>query len=583
MSRKPFTPTEEQKGVIGHPGSAFISACPGAGKTQVLVERARQQLRASLDGKGMAFLSFTNAAISELSNRLLADNLLSSRPFPHYIGTFDTFLWQFFIAPFGIPGQQTTPKLIPDLEERTVAPHEKNVPLPLSCFDAITGDILPDKAKQAGYDSEAKPWLTKRYEDKARSSREFFASRGELSFGAARSVVTKHLSNHSFSTKLAKALSARFAEIIVDEAQDCNPADIDVINWLRQAGIATKVICDPNQSIYEFRGGVTDELIKLRNSFRPEDQLKMSGNFRSSNNICKTIARLRLPEEQHAVDDALGATAHDTTPVYFLAYKGNAIPAAIGKQFKELLQQHGLKEEECRVVSSTKDAAFKAIGLPTDSAENHRTLRLAYAVTSFHAGREAGDRKEALVAVHRIMLEVGSKLGETTYHQHVTTEGILPETWRPDALAIVSALRYVTGNFADAAEWLQKARSLLSPFLQVGNGTIAQKLPSNTNLEGILLTNGTPHFRAGTIHSVKGMEYPGMCVVMSATTTKKIIDYLTTGQPAEIAEGARKIYVGASRAERLLAIAIPDAQVRRLLEHCNKAGAQIVQIPLAQP
>ncbi len=328
-------------------------------------------------------------------------------------------------------------------------------------------------------------------------------------------------------------------------------------------------------------GGVTDELLKLRNSFSPEEQLKMSGNFRSSNNICKTIARLRAPEEQHAVDDALGATATDTTPIYVLTYKGNAIPAAIGQKFKELLQQHGLKVEDCRVVSSTKDTAYKAIGQPTDSAENHRTLRLAYAVASFHAGREAGARKEALLTVHHIMLEVGGKLEEATYHQHVTAEGILPENWRPDALAIVSALRYVTDNFADAAEWLQKARSLLTPYLKVGNGTIAQKLPKNANLEGILLTKLTPNFRAGTIHSVKGMEYPGMCVVISATTTKKIIDYLTTGQPAEIAEGARKIYVGASRAERLLAIAIPNAQGPRLLEQCNKAGAQIVQIPLA--
>ena len=581
MSRKLFRPTEEQKAAIGHTGSAFISACPGAGKTQVLVERARHQLRAPLGGKGLAFLSFTNAAISELSNRLVAENLLSSKPFPHYIGTFDTFLWQFFIAPFGIPGQQTTPKLIPDLEERTVAPFAKSLPLPLSCFDAITGDILPDEGKQAGYDPEAKPWLTKLYEDNARSSRELFASRGELSFGAVRSVVTDHLSNQSLSPKLATALSARFAEVIVDEAQDCNPADIEIINWLRQAGIATKVICDPNQSIYEFRGGVTDELLKLRNSFRPEEQLKLSGNFRSSKNICKMIARLRAPDEQHAVDDALGATANDTTPIYFLTYKGSAIPATIGQKVKKLLQQHALNVEECRIVSSSKDSAYKAIGQPTDSAENHRTLRLAYAVASFHAGREAGARKEALVTVHRIMLEVGGELEEATYHQHVTTAGILPENWRPDALAIIAALHYVTEHFADASEWLQKARSLLTSYLKVGKGTIAQKLPNNANLEGILSANGTPDLRAGTIHSVKGMEYPGMCVVMSTTTTKKIIDYLITGQPKESAEGARKLYVAASRAERLLAIAIPNAQAPRLLEHCNKAGAQIVQIPLA--
>ena len=44
MSRKTFLPTDEQKDVVRHPRSAFISACPGAWKTQVLIERARREL-----------------------------------------------------------------------------------------------------------------------------------------------------------------------------------------------------------------------------------------------------------------------------------------------------------------------------------------------------------------------------------------------------------------------------------------------------------------------------------------------------------------------------------------------------------
>ena len=109
MSRKPFKPTEEQKAVIAHSGSVFISACPGTGKTQVLVERARRELKETSTGQGLAFLSFTNAAISELKSRLQSEALLLNPAFPHYAGTFDTFIWQFFIAPLGIPGQAKTP------------------------------------------------------------------------------------------------------------------------------------------------------------------------------------------------------------------------------------------------------------------------------------------------------------------------------------------------------------------------------------------------------------------------------------------------------------------------------------------
>ena len=76
MSGKPFKPTEDQKTVIAHSRSAFISACPGAGKTQVLVERARQELKVTSTGQGPAFLSFTNAAISELKSRVQSESLL---------------------------------------------------------------------------------------------------------------------------------------------------------------------------------------------------------------------------------------------------------------------------------------------------------------------------------------------------------------------------------------------------------------------------------------------------------------------------------------------------------------------------
>ena len=54
MSPRPFTPTGEQTRIIGHAGSAFVAACPGAGKTRVLVERARSLLAERSAGRGIA-------------------------------------------------------------------------------------------------------------------------------------------------------------------------------------------------------------------------------------------------------------------------------------------------------------------------------------------------------------------------------------------------------------------------------------------------------------------------------------------------------------------------------------------------
>jgi superfamily I DNA/RNA helicase len=77
---------------------------------------------------------------------------------------------------------------------------------------------------------------------------------------------------------LLRARSARFVKIVVDEAQDCNQSDIETLDWLRDEGIRLKMICDPHQSIFEFRGGVTDQLFALRSRFRVKDQLRIGAD-----------------------------------------------------------------------------------------------------------------------------------------------------------------------------------------------------------------------------------------------------------------------------------------------------------------
>jgi DNA helicase II / ATP-dependent DNA helicase PcrA len=579
MSRKPFKPTSEQTDVIAHKESAFISACPGAGKTQVLVERARQELKNSTSGQGIAFLSFTNAAISELKARLQAEALLPNPPFPHYVGTFDTFIWQFFIAPLGMPGCATHPLLIPDMNERAIAPFDGAQVIPLRCFDEVTGKLIPERAKVCGFDAAAKPVLTAKYETAARQSRSRFLARGEVGFDDVRTIVKNYLSDPLISARLAAALAARFREIVVDEAQDCNPADIEIINWLRGSGIVTKVICDPHQSIYEFRGGVTEELFALRNTFAGQNRLSMTGNFRSTPNICKTIAAFRAPAEQWMIDQSLGPLSNDTTKVCVLHFPGNSIPSSVGQKFSNLLDDHGLKALQCPVVSSAKDAACKAIGQAADTSTGDRTLRLALAVTSFHAGVDVGSRKSAMESVHSIVLELGGKMGCKTYYQYVAAEELRVEDWRPEILQLLKSLRYDPAHDTSVDGWLTKARTLLSCYLG-GGGSIAQKLRNHQGLGAILSCKPASNLSARTIHSVKGMEFPGICVVLSPRTCKELLDYLITGEPTDSAEAARKLYVAASRAERLLVIAVPRSQGPRLVEHIKKTGAEMIEFNL---
>jgi hypothetical protein len=75
------------------------------------------------------------------------------------------------------------------------------------------------------------------------------------------------------------------------------------------------------------------------------------------------------------------------------------------------------------------------------------------------------------------------------------------------------------------------------------------------------------------------MEFPAICVVMSPSTAKGIIDFLTGGAAGDN-EDARKIYVGASRAQRLLAIALPRTQAPRLRDLIVRMGGAVELVAL---
>lgn len=574
MIAKPFEPTEEQRRVIGHAGSAFIAACPGAGKTRVMVERARKLLGGMSTGRGIAFLSFTIAAVSELEDRLRRDGLVEAPAFPHFIGTFDAFLWQFLIAPFGVDGCAAKPRLIPDKDDRTIQPFPAAQALPLRCFDRLTGNAIPAMIQRHGFRGNIKA-----HETAARNIRARFLERGELDFADARSVALARLRDPACGAVLGPAFAARFQELIVDEAQDCNPVDLEIITWLRAAGIPIKVISDPNQAIYGFRGGVTRELGQFAETFGEAERLPMNGNFRSSGHITKGLVALRAPNTRAAADEALGEHREEPTAVQILSYSGRGVPSTIGMKFQELTAAMGLTARDCPVVSATRRIGANALGHPQDSGVRDLSYRLAVAVSDFHFSFEVGGRKEALVAIHRIMLDLGGRMDGKTYSQHLADAEIAPDAWRPEALALAQALRFNPERFATAEAWHDEARRTLAPLLPAGGQSIKQRLRRNGEVEKALSVAPATGHPARTIHSVKGMEFPAICVVMSPSTAKGIIDFLA-GDAAGDNEEARKIYVGASRAQRLLAIALPRTQAPRLRDLMVGMGSVVDLVAL---
>ena len=572
MTGSSYAPTQEQQNVIDHAGTAFVTACPGAGKTRTMVERARQLLNHPDDRRGVAFLSFTNAAVDELEARLRAFGVLPAPLFPSFIGTFDRFLWQFLIAPFGIPDCDQLPKLVPDKTNWEVKPpYDGAQALRLRCFDRATGKVIPALAKDEGFDVEKRQISA--HETCALSTIRRARSQGQIDFEDVRVYVRERLSDVAFAKRLGTALAARFREIIVDEAQDCNPADLEIVDWLRVSGIRVKVICDPHQSIYEFRGGVTDELQRFAATFDAADRLPMSGNFRSSPAICAAIVMLRPPSSRSDPDKPLGPHRADTTPVHILSYGGSAVSPAIGSTFRGLVEGLGIPLHFAPVLASTRASASKAIGQPTIKPTAHMTLLLAEAAMNYHFAFAVGNRRDALVSLHRIVLLIQGRIGALgAYHGYLLSEGLEDGRWRPEIIALANGLHFNQADTVD--QWLARARNLIVTGLVV-NSTINQRLKGHADLKMALARVPENSSPARTIHAVKGQEFPGVCVVLTTKTAGAIIDLLEGQTLTGADEEARKIYVGASRAERLLAIAVPKSRAARLKTLFINGGCEV--------
>ena len=76
---------------------------------------------------------------------------------------------------------------------------------------------------------------------------------GTLSCAASRALAAGGLRRHETSQLFGTLLAARFSEVIVDEAQDCGPEELHVLELLKQFGVTVTAVADLDQSIFEFR------------------------------------------------------------------------------------------------------------------------------------------------------------------------------------------------------------------------------------------------------------------------------------------------------------------------------------------
>src|SRR5439155_16390298 len=104
-------------------------------------------------------------------------------------------------------------------------------------------------------------------------------------------------------------------------------------------------------------------------------------------------------------------------------------------------------------------------------------LVLAEAAMNYHFAFAVGNRRDALVNLHRVILLVQGRISSLGgYHTYLGSEGLEDGRWRPEVIALANGLRF---NPADTADrWLDRARQVLAIGL-VGASSIKQRLKAH--------------------------------------------------------------------------------------------------------
>lgn len=279
--------TDEQRAAVSEPGHVCLISCPGSGKTRVIVAKLLFCIELVRDTtRRIACITHTNAAADEIDNRL-RQTCFGGEDLYYEVATIHGFALQNILRPF----HHLLPELrngftilVPDADayEEKAKQLVRAYNLSGFAFDeferiqrAPDGALSPVETLPAELRHEWCVWLDENA----------FVTLNEIVYHACR-LVNRY-------AHIASALASRFAWILVDEFQDSAPSQIIILKEIYKYR-RTTFFCvgDPNQSIYRFAGATPELLLEFAEHIHANTSHRLTGNFRSSANICFLAERL---------------------------------------------------------------------------------------------------------------------------------------------------------------------------------------------------------------------------------------------------------------------------------------------------
>jgi len=571
-------PSREQERILAAPlQHLFVQACPGAGKTRVIAARFLRHITKVPNTQGIALLSFTNAAADEIRDACTDTKLKGRIGYPNFIGTIDSFIAQYLVLPFEASATGERLQLVDSWDNRglgriRLTGGKSRWGMSLDSLIYKNGEPVIDleRINHPGAREEVKSNL-KAYKAMAVTRLKGLNRSGYISCSDARQLALKRIRDPKQGSLLGRALGARFMEVLLDEAQDCNDEDLKIMEWLAKSGIPTVVVCDPDQAIFDFRTQCNPK--RLEEAVKDHVKLLLTGNFRSSPSICQLAATLRENRPNRPKHDTpLGPYKDDAIPIGVLPYQGKP-SSDLGESFLAKLEAYGCLPERSCVLAHRASVAAKSVGVAGSSGESSSTtFQLALAVAAYRAkGATGSDRLQARREAGRVILQRLKRKSDVTGRdpkKMAEKLGIRGQWLRLTSNSLLRRLP-LPQEHETPATWVTAARELLSTIEEPPD--ISWKYSAKEvlrNIESHVVSIDSPlGISHRTIHKAKGQQFEAvMFVIPPDSSTSPSRQLLANWRERKLQEHEpnRVAYVAVTRAERLLVIAIPSALANSL-------------------
>ncbi len=528
--------SDEQFEYINHylKHSSFLKACPGSGKTEVIGIKSAYEIHKWLSKhSGIAVVTFTTSAAKELNSRVRKFGAVSTESFPHFIGTFDSWIHNYILQPFchyltGYEGKDGDKSMrLVDVESSAgfLSNYTTNI--------FKDGQTRPVKVTEYYYnyqnnlqgqddrlDGFLKSLTAANDIAALKANKKKFIKAGFVTY-----PDVEWLSNILLNKcpVLQERLAQRFPVIIVDECQDLSKGQINILELLRNKGTNLHFVGDLNQSIYEFRKVNPQDIeTYIQNSGFVIRQL--TNNYRS----CQPIVDIT----EKIIGNQVPIVGHENQmcqhPCVLWQYDDQTF-TQLPQLFEDFISANGMDKKKSVILARGK-TTIANLRTQKDKYGYSKPELLAIALHSWHkTERNTEDINSALFYLGRAMCLLGFG-GQGDSRNQYCPDGYDHVEWRLLLKRILEQGKSVYPFIENNQEltwtkWISKLKLFLQPMWNELTGKTEEwadaslKLRSPSGMKDLHVKNSCSQggvknmFRTTTIHSVKGETLDAVLLV----------------------------------------------------------------------